>query len=101
MDTDDLSIEAYQGIIIEAEKFNHDLTLQFGVLASSCKDEEEYLENALKLIDEIKTLDSVDLEDLFFGQLPDIKSLHQTLNKIIENIIQTSKLPKDKRHNRF
>ena len=33
MDTDDLSNEAYQGIIIEAEKFNHDLTLQFGVLA--------------------------------------------------------------------
>ncbi len=29
MDTDELSTENYKGIIIEAEKFNHDLTLQF------------------------------------------------------------------------
>ena len=29
MDTDDLSTEDYRGIIIEAEKFNHDLTLRF------------------------------------------------------------------------
>jgi len=26
MDTDDLSREAYEGILIEAEKFTHDLT---------------------------------------------------------------------------
>jgi hypothetical protein len=31
MDTDDLSIPTRSGIIIEAEKFNHDLTLQFGI----------------------------------------------------------------------
>jgi hypothetical protein len=31
MDTDDLSREAYQAVIIEAEKFNHDLTLRFGL----------------------------------------------------------------------
>ena len=37
MDTDDLSIPTYNGIIIEAENFNHDLTIQFGVLASNCK----------------------------------------------------------------
>lgn len=35
MDTDELSNEAYQGIIIEAEKFDHDLTLQFGVSEQS------------------------------------------------------------------
>ncbi|MDQ6762709.1 MAG: hypothetical protein M3015_08780 [Bacteroidota bacterium] len=39
MDTDELSSKTYRAIIIEAEKFNHDLTLQFGVLASSCTDE--------------------------------------------------------------
>jgi len=42
MDTDDLSIPTYkEGIILEAERFNHDLTLQFGLLSSSCKDDEE------------------------------------------------------------
>ncbi len=34
MDTDDLSIPTYYGVIIEPENFNHDLTLQFGMLAS-------------------------------------------------------------------
>ena len=31
MDTDELSKETYRAIIIEAEKFHHDLTLQFGL----------------------------------------------------------------------
>ncbi len=43
MDTDDLSQEAYKSIMIEAERFNHDLTLRFGVLSRDCNDEEEYL----------------------------------------------------------
>lgn len=54
MDTDELSTEAYQGILIEAEKFSHDLTLEFGVLASSCKDESEYMDKASELISEIR-----------------------------------------------
>ena len=44
MDTDDLSREAYDAIIIEAEKLTHDLTLNFGVLSSRCRDESEYLD---------------------------------------------------------
>ena len=39
MDTDDLSIPTYKGIILEAEKFNHELNLQFGVLASKMRSE--------------------------------------------------------------
>ncbi len=35
MDTDDLSKPTYNGIILECEKYNHDLTLQFGILAST------------------------------------------------------------------
>lgn len=42
MDTDDLSTEAFSGITIESEKFDRDLSLQFGLLASQCKDEEDY-----------------------------------------------------------
>jgi len=101
MDTDDLSTEAYQGIIIEAEKFNHDLTLQFGVLASRCKDEDEYLDKASDLISELRSLDEEELFDVFFANLPDTKSLNLTLDRIIENISKVRKIPKEQRHYEF
>lgn len=101
MDTDDLSNETYQAVIIEAEKFMHDLTLHFGVLVSSCKNEAEYLDKAEKLIAEIKKGISYDLEDYFFGNIPDIKELHKTLNKILKNIEAVRLIPEDKRHYEF
>ena len=101
MDTDDLSAEAYKGIIIEAEKFNHDLTLQFGVLALSCEDEAEYLLEAKKLIKEIRNLDIFDLSDMFFGSPPEKKSLLLTLDKILTNISEIEKIPENKKHYDF
>lgn len=101
MDTDDLSTEAYQGIIIQAEIFNHDLTLHFGVLASDCKDEEEYFDKASELISELRTLDKEELTDIFFGIVPNIKSLNLTLDRIKKNIEQVKKIPKERRHYEF
>ena len=49
MDTDDLSREAYDGILIEAEKLTHDLTLHYGLLSYSYNNEAEYIEKAEKL----------------------------------------------------
>ena len=97
MDTDDLSIEAYDGIIIEAEKFNHDLTLWFGVLSRECKDEKEYLLKSIKLARDIKKSKKEDLFELFFGELPDVKKLNLTLDKIIKNIEEVMKIPYDQR----
>ena len=37
MDTDELSNESYDGIIIESEKFNHDLTLQYDLSYNEVK----------------------------------------------------------------
>ncbi len=37
MDTDDLSKPTYNGVILECEKYNHDLTLQFGILHQPVK----------------------------------------------------------------
>ena len=101
MDTDDLSNEAYKGIIIEAEKFNHDLTLQFGVLASSCKNEKEYLSRATQLIRNIQTLDRSDLSEIFFDSIPDKKYLNLTLEKILTNISEVEMVPENKRHYDF
>ena len=97
MDTDDLSREAYKGVITEAEKFNHDLTLQFGLLSSRCDDENEYLEESRKLIEEIRALDPADLEDLFFGVMPDVDKLNIALDNILKNIEKVERLPISKR----
>ena len=101
MDTDDLSTEAYEGIIIEAEKFHHDLTLQFGVLASSCEDEKEYFKMAKKLIKKIMSLHQSDLSDIFFDSIPDKKKLDLALEKIFTNISEVERIPENKRHYDF
>lgn len=46
MDTDNLSKESYEGIIMESEKFTHDLTLHYGVLSYECENETEYIDKA-------------------------------------------------------
>lgn len=92
MDTDELSDEAYQGIIVEAEKFLHDLTLHFGVLASRCKNEEEYINLALKLIKEIRAAKENEYLDIFFGHEPSIKSVHQVLDRMEKNIKMINKI---------
>ena len=99
MDTDDLSIATYKGVMIEAEKFNHDLTLQFGVLASSCKNDNDYLNQAEALIK--NWLQDNDFEeiidDIFFGQKVNEETFKKTLNKILSNIAEIRKTPIDKR----
>lgn len=101
MDTDNLSNETYEAIISEAENFDHDLTLQFGVLSSSCKDEYEYIEKATKLIHKIKKMDDEELSDIFIGSIPDIDELHDTLDQMLENIEKVNKIPFSKRHFEF
>ena len=86
MDTDDLSQEAYDGILLEAERFSHDLTIHYGVLASDCEDEDNYLSRAERLTKDIMACSSVDLDDLFFGNSPSKKELKPTLTRILQNI---------------
>ena len=98
MDTDDLSQEAYKAIMIEAELFNHDLTLRFGVLSGDCDDEEEYLDKSLRLIEQLKKAKKNQIEDIFFGDVPNTDQLNKTLDRITENIAKVKKIPFNKRH---
>lgn len=91
MDTDDLSENAYKGIIIEAEQSSHDLTIYYGVLSSECEDESEYLAKAEELTKEIMSYDDIALDDLFFGETVDKKGLDIALGKILFNIQQLRK----------
>lgn len=95
MDIDDLSIPTYNGIILEAEKFNHDLTLQFGVLASDCSDDDDYLNQAEVIIKnwlKVKDFEEI-IDDLFFGQKVNKAAYKKTLNKILFNITEIRKTP--------
>ena len=83
MDTDDLSRESYDGILVEAEKLTHDLTLHYGLLSYNCKDETEYIYKADKLTRKILQADDYELDDLFIGNPPDKEKLNFTLQKII------------------
>ena len=99
MDTDDLSIPTYNGIISEAERFNHDLTLQFGVLASECKDDDDYLNKAEAMIKgwlKDKHFDVI-ADDIFYGEYVDLDEFKTILNKLLSNITEIRKTPMDKR----
>lgn len=99
MDTDDLSMPTYNGILIEAEKFNHDLTLQFGVLASNCKDDDDYLNQAEEMINEWLKEDDFEeiIDDIFFGEPVDEKEFRNTLNKMLLAITDIRKTPMEER----
>ena len=97
MDTDELSKEAYKGIILEAERFNEDLTLQFGLISYECSNEDEYLDKSQELIDELRELKASELEDVFFDEVPDIKSFKKILDKIEDNIKTIQRTPLAKR----
>ncbi|HET54538.1 MAG TPA: hypothetical protein ENN33_04905 [Ignavibacteria bacterium] len=97
MDTDDLSRESYDGILIEAEKLTHDLTLRFGVLSGDCKNEAEYLNKAEKLTRELLQLEDWELDDFFWGNPPQKERLESTCKKILENIENVKTIPIEKR----
>jgi hypothetical protein len=99
MDTDDLSIQTYNGIILVAEKFNHDLTLQFGVLASECNDDDDYLNKAESMIKDWLSDKDFDIivDGIFYGEYVDLKSFKKTLHKILSNIKEIRKTPIEKR----
>ena len=101
MDTDDLSNELYRAIFIKAEKFHHDLTLQFGVLASDCKDESDYIAKAEFLIEGFQEDYENAIDDIFFDSPPSKKSFIKVLQEIMVNIEKVKQIPIEKRHYEF
>lgn len=86
MDTDDLSNKTYKAILIEAEKFNHNLTLRFGLLSYQCKDEADYISKSKLLIEKMLKCNKHVVHGLFYGEPPLMKDFHDALNRIKKNI---------------
>lgn len=86
IDTDDLSDKTYKAIMIEAEWFDHNLTLQFGLLSYECEDETDFIKKSKQLIKEMLRYDLGDIDDMFFGEPPVKEEFHKALIKILNNI---------------
>jgi len=99
MDTNDLSRETNNAIILTAERFHDELPLQFGVLADICKTDDEFLDQVELLINEWLTewdLDEV-MMDVFFDNPPDVKEFKEILVKILSSIESVRKIPANQR----
>jgi len=88
IDTDDLANKTYQAIMVEAELFNHNLTLQFGLLSYQCDDEKEFIKKSKQLIKQMLKYNMADINDIFFGEPPQKNDFHNALNKILDNILK-------------
>ena len=88
IDTGDLTDKTYQAIMIEAERFDDNLTLQFGLLSYQCKDEADFIKKSKQLIKQMLTYNMADIDDVFFGEPPTKKEFHNALNKILNNIAE-------------
>ena len=86
IDTDDLSDKTYRAVMVEAEKFDHNLTLQFGLLSYQCKDETDFIRKSKFLIKRMLKFNRADMEDMFFGEPPAKKAFHDALWKILGNL---------------
>lgn len=102
MDTDELSEETYKAIIISSEKFNHNLTLQFGVLASVCSDDNDYLLKANNLIIEWKSDLANSINEIFFDTAkPKASTFENLLSNIQSQIKKVLSIPVEKRKFEF
>ena len=97
MDTDDLSEEAYRAIMVEAELFNHDLTLRFGLISGKCKNEDDFIEKSLALIKEMEKYNAMKIDAIFFGNPPKMNDFYKALKTIEKNIEKVKKVPLKKR----
>ncbi len=86
IDTGNLKVNTYQAIMIEAERFDHNVTLQFGLLSYQSKDEADFIKKSKQLIKQMLNYNMAANDDMFFGEPPQKKDFHNALNKILENI---------------
>lgn len=93
MDTGDLSQQSYRAIMIEAERFHHDLTIQFGVLSGDCKNEGDFIQKSEALVKKMLKYNEYQMDWIFFGNPPNKKDFHKALNRIFENIQKVKEIP--------
>lgn len=69
--------------------------MHFGVLASDCKDDDDYLNKAEANIREWLADEDFEIiaNDIFFGEFVVLESFRKTLEKLLSNISEIRKTP--------
>jgi hypothetical protein len=102
MDTDELSEETYKAIFMNSETFNHNLTLQFGLLANDCFDDDDYLKKANQLIIYWKKDFHNAIGSIFFDtKKPTKPAFENILLQIQKDIHKVLSIPIEKRKFEF
>lgn len=91
IDVSDLSDKTYDAILVESERFNENLTLQFGLLSYECEDEADFIKKSEKLIRRMLKFNTDTIDDIFFGEPPTKAEFHRILNKLLNNIYKLKK----------
>jgi len=88
--------------LITAERFNHNLTLQFGLLAGDCSDDNDYLQKANELIIKWGKDLPKSINDIFFDKAkPGISSFTNIILEIKNHIEKVINIAIDKRKFEF
>jgi hypothetical protein len=66
------------------------LTLQFGVLASECRNDDDYLNKSEARIKEWLSDDNFEevADDIFYGEEMDLEAFRTTLKKLLSNTVE-------------
>jgi len=97
VDTDDLSRDAYDAVILTAEKFHPDLTLQFGLMADDYSSEDDYLKEIKNLVSDLQKHLQSGIDEIFFDNPPQKKDFKAILIDINNNIDKVLRTPFEKR----
>lgn len=88
MDTRSISEDTYKAILGEAEAAHHDLALQFGLLAKICKNEMDYRDKALQLVELMLSYSEGDIDAIFLSAPLSTDEFHKVLHRIAFNIAE-------------
>lgn len=91
IDVSDLTDATYDAILVESDRFDDNLTLQFGLLSNECDDEEDFIKKSEKHIRKMLKYNVGTIDDIFFGEPPTKAEFHRILQKLLSNIEKLKK----------
>ena len=62
-----------------------------------CKDENDFIENSIQLLSEMRKYDDIDLDNMFFENSPEMSKFQSALKRILDNIVELKSIPTEKR----
>jgi len=61
------------------------------------KNENDFIENSIQLLSEMRKYDDIDLDNMFFENSPEMSKFQSALKRILDNIVKLKSIPTEKR----